>query len=132
MSTKKERKKIEAIDVLLTAIINGLQEKKGINIVSMDLRNVQNSVADYFVICSATSDTQADALASSVKKEVWDLLQEHPYSVEGKSNKQWILVDYFNVIVHIFLKDQRNRYGLEELWGDALIVAHDQVAKPKA
>jgi len=125
MLQKKERKKIEPIDVMLAAVVKGLQEKKGLDIISLDLQNVQNAVVDFFVICSATSDTHADALTNSVEKEVWESLQEVPWSVEGKQNKQWILLDYVNIVVHIFRKDRRSHYALEELWGDAEVRTYE-------
>ena len=106
---------------LSKVIVKGMEEKKASNIVVMDLRDIKNTVADFFVICSGTSDTQLDAISTSVEEEVLKVSKESPWRSEGKTNKQWILMDYVNVVVHIFLKDTREFYGLEELWGDAKV-----------
>ena len=106
---------------LSKVIVKGMEEKKASDIVVMDLRDIKNTVADFFVICSGNSDTQLDAISSSVEGEVLKISKELPWRSEGKANKQWILMDYVNVVVHIFLKDTRQFYGLEELWGDAKV-----------
>lgn len=98
-----------------------MEEKKASNIVVMDLRDIQNTVSDFFIICSGTSDTQLEAISTSIEEEVVKVSQEKPWQSEGKVNRQWILMDYVNVVVHIFLKDVRDFYGLEELWGDAKV-----------
>ena len=100
-------------------VVKGMQEKKANNIVVMDLRKVKNAFTDFFVVCSGNSDTQVDAIAESVDKEVWEETRNNPRSMEGKANHEWILVDYYDVIVHVFKKDRREFYKLEELWGDA-------------
>ena len=102
-------------------IVKGIQEKKGTNIVILNLRDVGNAVADYFIICTGTSDTQIDAISDAVEKEVITEAQESPWHREGYQNKEWILIDYVNVVVHIFKSDVRSFYGLEELWGDAVV-----------
>lgn len=96
-----------------------MQERKASNIVVMDMRKVKNAFTDYFVVASGTSDTQVEAIAESVDKEVWEATRNNPRSTEGKANREWILVDYYDVIVHVFKKDRREFYKLEELWGDA-------------
>jgi len=106
---------------LSKVIVKGMEEKKASDIVVMDLRDIKNTVADFFVICSGNSDTQLDAISASVEEEVLKVSKELPWRSEGKANKQWILMDYVNVVVHIFLKDTREFYGLEELWGDAKV-----------
>ncbi|WP_143960567.1 ribosome silencing factor [Litoribacter populi] len=106
---------------LSKVIVKGMEEKKASDIVVMDLRNVNNSVSDFFVICSANSDTQVEAIATSVEDEVFKITQESPWRSEGKNNRQWILIDYANVVAHVFLKDKREFYALEELWGDAKV-----------
>lgn len=106
---------------LSKVIIKGMEEKKASNIVVMDLREIKNTVSDFFVICSGTSDTQLEAISNSVEDEVSMASKEKPWRSEGKTNRQWILMDYVNVVVHIFLKDTREFYGLEELWGDAKV-----------
>jgi ribosome-associated protein len=107
---------------LSRVIVRGMEEKKASDIVIMDLRNVKNSFTDFFVICSGSSDTQIEAISEAVEEEVTKVNQEKPWRSEGKNNNQWILMDYVNVVAHIFLKDQRSFYGLEELWGDAEIM----------
>jgi ribosome-associated protein len=96
-----------------------MQEKKAADILVMDLRKVKNAVADFFIICSGGSDKQLDAIAESVDVEVYKSVKENPWHVEGKSNKEWVLLDYFDVVAHIFKKDRRNFFALEKLWGDA-------------
>ncbi len=106
---------------LSKVIIKGMEEKKASNIVLMDLRNIKNTVTDFFVICSGNSDTQLDAISDSIEEEVIKAGEKSPWRSEGKSNRQWILMDYVNVVAHVFLKDQREFYGLEDLWGDAKV-----------
>lgn len=104
---------------LCDAIVKGMVEKKAADILVMDLRKVKNAVADFFVICSGGSDKQLDAIAQSVDEEVYKAVKENPWHVEGKSNKEWVLLDYFDVVAHIFRKDRREFFALEKLWGDA-------------
>lgn len=102
-------------------VVRGMQEKKGQDIVVMDLRHVKNAICDYFVLCSGNSDTQIDALSTSVEEEVYKASQQDPWHQEGKLNREWILLDYVDVVAHIFKKDRRIFYDLEQLWGDAEI-----------
>ena len=104
---------------LCDAIVKGMQEKKAADILVMDLRKVKNAVADFFVICSGGSDKQLDAIAQSIDEEVYKTVKENPWHVEGKSNKEWMLLDYFDVVAHVFRKDRREFFALEKLWGDA-------------
>ena len=87
----------------------------------MDLRKVKNAVADFFVVCSGSSDKQLDAIADSIDEQVHKDLNENPWHIEGKNNKEWMILDYTNVVAHIFRKDKRSFYALEKLWGDAEI-----------
>lgn len=114
-------KKGLASEILANMVIHGMQEKKAQRITLLDLRNTENAFCDFFVICSATSDKQIDAIAQSIDKEVYVGIKEDPISKEGNSSNGWVLMDYFNVVVHIFLEDKRQKIGLEELWGDAEI-----------
>ncbi len=100
-------------------VINGIQEKKGSEIVRLDLRNIHSSVADFFVVCHAESSTQVKAIANSVDDEVFKATGKTPYHVEGLSFGEWIILDYVDVVVHVFKTDKRQFYGIEELWGDA-------------
>ena len=104
---------------LSEVVVKGMQEKKASNIVVMDLRNVKNAVADFFVICSGSSDTQVDAIDDSVDAEVHKELKQNPWNQEGKANKEWLLIDYVDVVAHINKKEKRDFYKLETLWGDA-------------
>lgn len=117
----KKRKGVSS-EKLSEVIVKGMQEKKAADIVVMDLRRVKNAVADFFVICSGNSDKQLDAIADSVDDEVYKALKENPWHTEGKNNKEWMLLDYIDVVVHVFRKDKREFYALERLWGDADIV----------
>ena len=101
-------------------IVKGMEEKKASDIVVMDLRGIKNSFTDFFVICSGNSDTQIEAISDSIEESTIKL-KEKPWRSEGKDNKQWILIDYINVVAHVFLKEKRDFYGLEDLWGDAKI-----------
>ncbi|HYG02852.1 MAG TPA: ribosome silencing factor [Chryseosolibacter sp.] len=117
-----KKKKGISSEKLSEIIVKGMQEKKAIDIVVMDLRKVKNAVADFFVICSGNSDKQLDAIADSVDQEVFKTFKENPWHTEGKNNKEWMLLDYINVVAHVFRKDRREFYALERLWGDADIV----------
>jgi ribosome-associated protein len=100
-------------------VIHGIQEKKGNDIVRLDLRNIHSSVADYFVVCHAESSTQVKAIAQSVEEEVYKALKLDPWRKEGQQNADWIILDYIDVVVHVFKTDKREFYGIEDLWGDA-------------
>jgi ribosome-associated protein len=114
-----QRRKVEHSEKLSNLVVKGMQEKKALDIVVMDLRKVRNAVADFFVICSGSSEKQLDAIADSIDEEVGKGLKEQPWHTEGKNNKEWMLLDYTNVVAHIFRKDVRKFYALEKLWGDA-------------
>lgn len=118
MSTKKEQ-----IDQLITHIIQGIEEVKGNQIEIIDLRDIENTVCDYFIVCSGNSNTQVDAIESSVRKVVSKALHDKPWHVEGLENSQWVLMDYVDVVVHIFQKQIREYYDIESLWGDAKITS---------
>ncbi len=118
---KRKKDSLSNSQKLSGLIVKGMQEKKANDIVLMDLRKVKNAVADFFVICSGNSDKQLDAIADSVDAEVHKGLNENPWHVEGKNNKEWMILDYTNVVAHIFRKDRRSFYALEKLWGDAEI-----------
>ena len=112
-------------ETLSGVIVKGMQEKKASDIVVMDLRKIKNAVADFFVICSGNSDKQLDAISDSIDAEVFKKFQENPWHTEGKNNKEWMLLDYIDVVAHVFRKDRREFYALERLWGDADIVEID-------
>ncbi|MDB5285394.1 MAG: ribosome silencing factor RsfS [Mucilaginibacter sp.] len=104
--------------------IHGMQEKKGNDLVRLDLRSVNSSVADYFVICHADSATQVKAIANSVEEEIYKAVQQDPWRKEGLEYGEWILLDYVDVVIHIFRTDKREFYGVEDLWGDAEIKSY--------
>ncbi len=108
-------------DQLSQLIIKGMEEKKASDIVLMDLRQVNNSVTDMMILASGSSDKQVEAIAESIEEEVNKGGEKGPWRIEGKSNNQWVIMDYVNVVAHIFLNDKREFYGLEDLWGDAKI-----------
>jgi ribosome-associated protein len=106
-------------DTLADLVVRGMQDKKAADIVVLNLKELKNAVADYFIICSANSDTQLEAVARSVEEEVEKVTGESPWQTEGRTNREWVLLDYVDVVVHVFLRDRRKFYALEELWGDA-------------
>ena len=105
-------------------IINAIQQKKGENIVSLDLRKIPEAVSDFFIICTAGSNTQVKAIAEFIEEEVNKVCGEIPYKHEGQQAAQWILIDYVNVVVHIMQEEPRSFYRLEEMWSDAPLLEH--------
>lgn len=108
-------------DQLITEVIGGVEDVKGSNITILDLREIENTVCDYFIICDGNSNTQVSAISGAIQKKVSKSLKDKPWHVEGESNAEWILIDYVNVVVHVFQKEVREFYDLEGLWGDAKI-----------
>lgn len=106
-------------DQLIAHIIKGIEEVKGNNIDILDLREIENTVCDYFIICSGTSNTQVNAIVNSVQKKVSKSLKDKPWHIEGSENAEWVLMDYVSVVVHVFQKHIREYYDIESLWGDA-------------
>ena len=104
-------------------VAHGMAEKKAEDIVVLDLRKVKSAIADFFIIGSGNSDTQLDAIAESVEKEVKEKSGETPWHREGTQQKEWILLDYVTVVAHVFLRERRQFFALEELWGDAVITS---------
>ena len=108
-----------ALEELSGAVIKGLQEKKARQIAVIDLRGINSAITDFFIVCHGDSSTQVEALARSVEEIVYRELKEWPSHLEGLQNAKWVLIDYINVIVHIFQEEQRDYYGIERLWADA-------------
>jgi ribosome-associated protein len=106
-------------DQLITAIISGIEDVKGQDINILDLREIENTVCDYFVVCEGTSNTQVSAIVNSIQKKVSREVKDKPWHVEGEQNAEWVLIDYVNVVVHVFQKHIRAYYDIESLWGDA-------------
>ena len=114
-------KKAPTGEEIASTIVEGILEKKGKDVRRLDLRNLENAMAEYMVICHGDSDRQVAAIADSVEEFMFKTHHEKPSLTEGKSEGEWILIDFFNVIVHIFKAEKRAFYGVEELWGDAEI-----------
>ncbi|WP_333809624.1 ribosome silencing factor [Flavobacterium sp.] len=112
-------------DDLLALIIKGIEDVKGNDINILDLRDIENTVCDYFVICNGNSNTQVNAIVGSVQKVVSKELKEKPWHVEGEQNGEWVLMDYVSIVVHVFQKHIREYYNIESLWGDAKITTID-------
>ena len=110
-----------ASDKLSQIVVKGMREKKAEDIVVLDLRKVDNAISDFFVICTGNSDTQIEAIADSIEEEVYKIDKENPWHKEGENNKSWVLIDYVDVVAHVFNKEERDFYNLEALWGDAKV-----------
>ncbi|WP_291867584.1 ribosome silencing factor [Maribacter sp.] len=106
-------------DELIALILQGIEEVKGIDINLLDLREIENTVCDYFIICNGTSNTHVKAIVGSIQKIVSKTIKDKPWHVEGEDNAEWVLMDYVNVVVHVFQKQVREYYDIEGLWGDA-------------
>ena len=106
-------------DALISNIVWGIDNVKGIDVSLLDLRDIENTVCSYFVVCTGTSNTHVNAIVSAIKKTVSKELKEKPFHTEGNDNAEWVLIDYVNVVVHVFQKQTRDYYNIEELWGDA-------------
>ena len=110
---------------LVESIVEAMQDRKAENITTLDLRETGSSVADFFIICHGTSDVQVNAIASGIERDTRENLKEKPWKKEGLQNAQWIILDYVNVVVHVFYEEMRDYYKLEELWGDATLKTHE-------
>lgn len=123
-SRKKSPTKLTKNSKIFKTIIKAIQDKKGEQIVSLDLRNIPEAVADFFIICQASNNNQLRAIADNVEEEVKKQCDEAPYKHEGRQAEQWILIDYVNIVVHVMLPEPRKFYQLEELWSDAPATEH--------
>ncbi|MDV7140935.1 ribosome silencing factor [Maribacter sp. TH_r10] len=113
------QKRKASADELIALILQGIEEVKGQNISLLDLREIENTVCDYFIICDGTSNTHVNAIVGSIQKTVSKAIKDKPWHVEGEDNGEWVLMDYVNVVVHVFQKHIREYYDIEGLWGDA-------------
>ena len=104
---------------IFNTIIRAIQEKKGANVISLDLRKIPEAVADFFIICEANNQPQIRAISDFVEERVKKNCGENPYHYEGKKNLHWVLIDYVNIVVHVMMPEQRKFYKLEEMWSDA-------------
>ncbi len=123
---KKPAAKLTRSSKIIKSIIQAIQDKKGEQIVSLDLRKIPEAVADFFIICEASNNNQLRAIADNIEKEVKEKCDDTPYKHEGRQAEQWILIDYVNVVVHIMLPEPRKFYNLEELWSDAPSMSHHE------
>ncbi len=114
-------KKQISTDELIATILKGIDDVKGENVQLLDLRELDNTVCDYFIVCTGNSNTQVNAISGAVQKMVSKELKDKPWHVEGQVNGEWVLMDYVSVVVHIFQKQTREFYDIESLWGDAKI-----------
>ena len=110
----------------MATIIEAMDAVKGKEIVTLDLRETGTAVTDYFVICHANSKTQVDAIADKIIDEVRNKHSVKPYHIEGRDNTEWILIDFVDVVVHVFLQSMRKYYQLEELWADAEKIVNEE------
>ena len=127
LATRRKRKstgRLAKNSKIIKAIINAIQQKKGENIVSLDLRKIPETVADFFIVCEATSTVQIRGIADFIESHVKDTLNEVPYRHEGHSGMHWVLIDYVNVVVHVMQPETRKFYKLEEMWSDAEVEEH--------
>lgn len=124
-SRKKSATRLNRNSKIFKTIIKAIQDKKGENIVSLDLRKIPEAVADFFIICEAGNQPQIRAIAEEVEDEVKKKCGESPYRHEGKQVLQWVLIDYVNIVVHIMMPESRKFYKLEEMWSDGVLEEHN-------
>ena len=120
-------KTVKADDVLVEVIIKGMQDKKAKNIVKIDLRKINEAAADYFIICHGDSDRQVKAIADSVEDEAREALKEKQHSREGQGQNKWVLLDYVNIVVHVFQKEVRDFYEIEDIWHDGKFTNYEDL-----
>lgn len=123
---KKSAARLTKNSKIIKTIIAAIREKKGENIISLDLRKINEAVADFFIICEAGNQPQIRAISDNVEDKVKELCSENPYHHEGYNNLQWVLIDYVNVVVHVMLPETRKFYRLEEMWSDAAATGHEE------
>jgi ribosome-associated protein len=125
LSRRKRAARLTRNSKIFKSIIRAIQQKKGEEIISLDLRKIPEAVADFFVVCQATNQPQIRAITDSVIDEVKDVCGESPFHHEGKQTLHWVLIDYVNIVVHIMMPETRKFYKLEELWSDAVLEEHN-------
>ena len=123
---KKRAVRLTRNSKIIKTIIAAIQEKKGENIISLDLRKINEAVSDFFIICEATNQPQIKAIADNIEYRVNEKCDENPYRHEGLQTLQWVLIDYVNVVVHVMLTETRKFYKLEEMWSDAAAADHTE------
>ena len=128
LATRKRRQvaRLTRSSKIFKTILHAIQEKKGTHIISLDLRKIPEAVSDFFIICTAGSNTQSKAIAEYVEEQVRKVCGEAPFKHEGFQAAQWVLIDYVNVVVHVMQEESRNFYRLEDLWSDAPAIEHKE------
>ena len=121
---KKSLTKLTKNSKIFKTIIGAIEDKKGVGIVSLDLRKIPEAVADFFIICEASSTTQVKAIGDFIEFKVKEVCEENPYKHEGQAASQWIIIDYVSIVVHIMHPEARKFYKLEDMWSDAIVQTH--------
>lgn len=127
MAIKNTKKQKLSEELLFNTIIEAIKNIKGKEIVSINLGKIENSVCEYFVICTGNSFSQTAAIASEIRNKTLEVAKARVDHIEGLTNSNWILLDYISIVVHIFLPDQREFYHLEDLWADGVLTKHEDV-----
>ena len=125
MNSPKRRTNNDPAEQLNALIIDSIQDIKGKNIIKLDLRQLEDAPTDFFIICEGDSNTQVSSIAGNIKKRLKQEADQIASHVEGESNSMWILMDYFNVVIHVFYKETRKYYELEDLWSDAILTEYE-------
>ncbi|NNC95899.1 MAG: ribosome silencing factor [Chitinophagales bacterium] len=123
------KKKVATANILRNAVVDAILDKKGNDVVSLDLSEVSEAISDYFIICHGDSSTQVQAIADHIRDKIKKDYKQVPAFVEGYNNLEWILLDYIDIVVHVFHREARLKYQLEELWNDATVYKHDSIQK---
>ncbi len=130
MRTEKRGTEQVTSQQLSQIIVQGMVDKKGVDVVVLDLRGIKNAVADFFILCSGTSDIQVGAITDSIEEVVWKNTRQDPWHREGKGNKEWVLLDYSDCVAHVFQRSVRDFYKIEQLWGDAEFTWYGEDGQP--
>jgi len=115
-----ENEEVLQSEILSKCIVEGMQENKAKDIVVLDLRGLGSAVCDFFVVCSGESSTQVDGISNAITRYTRKTMKEKPWHIEGQRNSEWVLLDYISVVAHVFYKEARAFYEIEELWADAV------------
>ena len=116
----KKKKETTYSETLCNCIVEGMQENKAKDIVVIDLRGLSSAVCDFFVICSGESSTQVDGITNAITRFTRKSMKEKPWHTEGQRNSEWVLLDYVDVVAHVFYKEARSFYEIEDLWADGI------------
>lgn len=125
MNSPKKVKTTDPVEQLNDLIIDSIQDIKGKNIIKLDLRQLEDAPTDFFIICEGDSNTQVSAIAGNIRKRLKEEAETMASHVEGERHSMWILMDYFNVVVHVFYNETRKFYELEDLWSDAILTEYE-------